>query len=280
MYIGIDIGGTNIRVAGFTDLTKPEAVNTAKFPTLNDYQQDLTNIVASIQTMAAGTPVEAIGIGVAGMLNKEKSLLVFSPNLDDWINKPLQQDLETICKAPVYLENDAMVSARGEAYYGLGKGRDFLFVIWGTGIGGALIKQIEKKTYVFPSEPGHQILVPDGEVCNCGQKGCFEAYCGGGSIKKRTGKKFKDLTDEEAEKLFVYFSQGLTNLLAMNYSDLVILSGSGALLQKQRLPKLQQMLSERLKIHKTPELLVSELGDLGALYGALALIQEAKANRH
>jgi|SRR5579885_2868321 len=272
MYIGIDIGGTNIRVAGFTKRTKPEVPEIVRFPVRNNYQIDLQRLIEAIREVSKDQKIQGIGIGIAGVLDKNKSSLRVSPNLSNWITKPLKKDLEGEFSVPVFIENDALVSAIGEANFGLGKGKDFLFMVWGTGVGGAVVKQIDGKVYAFPSEPGHQIIMYKGELCLCGQRGCVEAYCGGGNLKRKYGDGLDAIPDKEWDIIFRNFARGVSNYVAANFSELVVLTGTVSQKQKKRVARLPALVSETLKIYPSPKVVVSELGDLGALYGALSLI--------
>lgn len=100
--------------------------------------------------------------------------------------------------------------------------KSFLFINWGSGIGGAYARFLNGNWEVLPSELGHQILEVGGRECSCGQKGCLEAYCGGEFIKKYSGKMAKELDQESWGKVEEVFSVGLTNLIAILLPEKII----------------------------------------------------------
>ena len=102
-------------------------------------------------------------------------------NLPDWTMKPIKQFLQDRFGVPVKLLHDAQGAALGEAIFGAARHTDrFVYFIWGTGIGAADIKKIDdQRYYMFSFENGHHIMDWEGKQCNCGQRGCPEAWLGG-----------------------------------------------------------------------------------------------------
>lgn len=183
-YVGIDLGGTNI-VAGVVD---EEYKIIAKAKTKTENGREAKEIVQSMIDTAlkaveeAGITmeqVESVGIGSPGMVDTEKREVVYAGNLK-FLNTPIGQWVEDGLHVPVYLANDADAAAYGEFKAGAGKGcKSMVAVTLGTGVGSGII--INNKIYsgfgFAGGEFGHSVLVANGRPCNCGRKGCIEAYC-------------------------------------------------------------------------------------------------------
>lgn len=262
MYIGIDVGGTNIRIASFETLNS-SLDKIIKFDTLNNYRKDITNIKKAITNLTDKKP-EGIGIGVAAFLDKNNNQIINANNINDWNGKNLKSNLEDIYKCKVLVENDATVAALGEAQFGKGIGlEEFLYITWGTGIGGTFIRRFDKKLLFIPSQPGHQIIEKDGLLCSCGQRGCLEAYCGGWAINKNNQEKIED-----------YFVLGLINILNIYPVSQIIFGGSIALNQKEKVKRIMESVAENLKMVNIPEFQFSDLGEKAGLLGATVLFSD------
>jgi N-acetylglucosamine repressor len=121
-------------------------------------------------------PVFGIGLGVPGLVNQTSGVLLFAPNLG-WSDVSLRELLEHQVQAPLFLDNEANLAALGEAYFGAGQGGDcVLYVSAGVGLGGGIVLngQVLLGSAGFAGEVGHMTLEPDGHLCNCGNRGCWE----------------------------------------------------------------------------------------------------------
>jgi glucokinase len=272
MYISIDTGGTHIRIGAFNSLKNPRLQDYIKLKTRNSYQQDINTIKKGIHKLTA-KKVKGMGMGVAGILNENKSGFLNLTNIPDWAGKPLQRDLEKACNCAVVLGNDATAAAVGEALYGHGKGRDFIFIIWGTGIGGTAVSFIQGRPRVTPFEPGHQIIDWKGRKCSCGQKGCLETFCGGEGIKRRFHKPAEKLNSKEWDKVISHFAQGLLNITMIRPADLIILSGGIAVNQIGRIKQIKAVMKKRTLIYPAPNIKLSKFREDTGLYGALGLLR-------
>jgi glucokinase len=195
MRIGIDIGGTKI-VAGLTDnsgkvLAKKRILvgHDKRYRIVRDAIIDLVRNVLSESNVHAEA-LDRIGVASAGQVDIGFRKIIFSPNLG-WHNVPLRDDIEDALKIHTFVDNDVNAATYGEWRFGAARGADnVLGVFIGTGIGGGII--INGKIYRGFSnsgaEIGHIILNPFGYPCNCGNTGCFEAYCGGAYIVERVRK--------------------------------------------------------------------------------------------
>lgn len=271
MQLCLDIGGTKIRVALSSD---GQSLTTTKIiPTANNYNQDLTSIKQVVNELRNGQKINKVVCGIAGPLNKEKTHLVKSPHLSGWINKPFKKDLETIFNAYVHLENDTVLGGLGEANLGAGKDHKIVaYIAIGTGVGGSRIVDRKLDSNSLGFEPGHQIIIPDGNDCACGGKGHLESYIGGQYLEKYYQKRAEDIKDEKVwDQVTKYLSIGLTNTIVHWSPDIVILGGSVS--QSIPLDTVKNYLRQYLTIFpQSPIIKKASLGDNAGLYGALVLV--------
>lgn len=170
--IGVDIGGTNLRVALVSE--EGRIIEKIKQPSTGDVMSSLrTSVERLAREGAAG-----IGIGVAGILDREDMRVIKSPNLPS-INGKSFRDLGLAL--PMVVENDANAAALGERWMGAGRDyRNFVLMTLGTGIGGGIIHHGE--LLGVAAEIGHMSIVADGEKCPCGNYGCLENYASARAI--------------------------------------------------------------------------------------------------
>ncbi|WP_457966716.1 ROK family glucokinase [Arthrobacter sp. D1-29] len=183
LAIGIDIGGTKV-AAGVVD-ADGRILNEARRSTPgNDPRAVERVIVELVQELGAGHRVWSVGIGAAGWMDLEGGTVLFSPHLA-WRNEPLRANLQRLLRRPVLLTNDADAAAWAEWRFGAGHGQDRLVCITlGTGIGGAMVMdgRVERGRYGVAGEFGHQIIMPGGHRCECGNRGCWEQYASGNAL--------------------------------------------------------------------------------------------------
>jgi len=186
--IGIDIGGTVIKGALFA--SNGSLVQKRSVETLADKGRDavLKNLTALIHSLhSTDKRVSAVGIGVAGVLDQHKEVLLQSPNIKVLEQVPLQKMLGESLHLPVFLENDANAAALGEKWAGAGRELDnFLLITLGTGIGGGFIlnNELWSGENGKAGELGHMVVATDGQLCSCGKRGCLEAYSSATAIKR------------------------------------------------------------------------------------------------
>lgn len=193
-FIGIDVGGTMIKGALFDSrgkLIKKDSVATQA----NKEERFFENIVSLIHLLQKGKGhVAALGIGLPGVLDKERETLIESPNLPNLHNVQIKKRLTTALDIPVFFENDANIAALGELWTGAGKGlTNFLLCTLGTGIGSGLILNGNLWTGEEgkAGEFGHMIVNPDGARCACGKRGCLEAHSSGTAITRMAKEALK-----------------------------------------------------------------------------------------
>lgn len=193
-YIGVDLGGTNIKIGCFDPELKligktsvatkadmgPEAV-------VERMGEAIEKLLSDCELSKAD--ITAAGIGTPGPAKYKEGVIIRSTNMPEFVNVPIRQMLsERIGGKPVVFENDANVACWGEYAVGAGKGAEnMVFFTLGTGIGGGIINQgkLLDGSGDNAAELGHIIIHPGGRSCNCGQKGCVEAYASASATARR-----------------------------------------------------------------------------------------------
>ena len=191
-YIGIDLGGTNLRAA-IADTDTGEISHQRKCPTLAAEGQEavIGRIVELIRELlevggAHDCDIKGVGIGVPGTPDIDRGVIQFLPNLPGkWRDVPLQSIIEEQVKLPVALINDVRAITLGEWMFGAGRGAETLVCLAiGTGIGGGVVVngQFHLGIGGTAGEFGHHVVEVDGLPCGCGGKGCLELYASGPAI--------------------------------------------------------------------------------------------------
>jgi len=117
-----------------------------------------------------------VSVGVPGLVDQNSGSLLFAPNLK-WHDVPLRQIVEGKFDAPIVIDNEASIAALGEYYFGAAQGfEEVLYISAGVGLGGGIVHEGRTFSGVtgFGTEFGHMTMDPDGELCNCGNYGCWE----------------------------------------------------------------------------------------------------------
>jgi glucokinase len=184
--VGIDIGGT--KIAGALVDEQGQIHNELKVSSpIDDADQMLETIASLVAELTAGQQVAGVGVAAAGFMSKDREIMYHSPNISAWRNEPLKKRLETKLGQPVMLENDANAAGWAEFRFGAGaKSKSMIMITIGTGLGGAIISDgvLLNGGFGIGGELGHVTLIPGGQSCGCGQKGCVEAYCAGTALLK------------------------------------------------------------------------------------------------
>ena len=273
MYLVFDIGGSNIRIGVSAD---GQNITDSKIVPLNpDFEQGILIFKQTADELSKGEQIQAVAGGIAGPLDKEKTMLVASPNIPEWVNRPLKNRLQETFNCPVILENDSALVSLGEATKGPGANHQIVAcVALGTGVGGARIVngKIDQSSLGF--EPGHQIIIPDGEGCNCGGKGHLEAYVGGFYIQRKYHQKAEDIKDSAVwDGIAKHLAIGLNNTTVHWSPDIIILAGS--VTESIPLENVNRYFRQFCTIFSSPpEIVKGTLGNDAGLYGALALINQ------
>lgn len=264
MYILFDIGGTKMRIALSGDGKKIDDVIIVYTP--RDFSEGIGLFVAKALELAGNKPVKAVVGGLAGPLDRERTMSINPPNLPEWKNKPFKLELEKRLNTEVHIVNDASLAGLGEAVYGAGKGKKIVaYMTISTGIGGARVVggRIDVSSMGF--EPGHQIVDMASGLD-------LEQMASGGAIKRKYGKKPREITD-------TVFWDGITRVLAVGISNTIvhwspdIMILGGGMMQSLSIDAVRGYVREYCRIFPDiPAIEKSMLGDEAALYGALVYI--------
>lgn len=230
--LGVDIGGTSVKVGLFT----PEdgLLETDSFPTpLKDVQA----LIDALLPYAEKWQPERVGIGSAGSIHTDTGL-VYAGNLD-WWGVPLRELAEKTLHLPVWVDNDAQAALMAEVYNGECKGMDTcIYLTLGTGIGGAAI--INGKPWRghnnIALELGHMITHGDGLPCTCTRRGCFEVYASARALERSAGgRKTTEIIEGvkagDAEMTRVWndylheLGLGLNNIVSIFSPQIIVLGG-------------------------------------------------------
>jgi glucokinase len=275
MYLGIDIGGTTARISVFASLNDVAEYGRQEFPVGTSFEDDMTRLAVICKRLSVeySDEIEGVGLAVAGKVNPLRSHLTGAGNLSHWVGEPIEHMLETQLDCRVVLGNDAEAAALAEALYGRGREDDFWFVIWGTGVGGCLVRHINGNPVALPGELGHQQVKPNSSlVCGCGQKGCLEAFAGGAGIENRLSMPAKDLTPEHWDEVLGWMTIGVHNVVAAQPVPLVVFGGGVANKQQHLLKGLGVLLWQSLRVVDAPRVELSAFGESAGTIGALALL--------
>jgi len=182
IFIGVDLGGTNIEAAA---VRNGEVLVSKKKKTRPEKGADsvIGRIEATVRRVfdkmdAASSDFEGLCIGAPGAVDPSTGIVRAAPNLD-WKDVPLGEELQRRLGFPVFVDNDVNIGVVGEYVHGAGRGALDMVGIWvGTGIGGGIVVngQLVKGFRGAAGEIGHVVVQPHGRRCGCGRQGCVEAY--------------------------------------------------------------------------------------------------------
>ncbi|MBQ9390501.1 MAG: ROK family protein [Synergistaceae bacterium] len=300
-YVGIDIGGTNIKTGVVTETG--EIVSEHSIPTRAERSQNevLKDIIASVRESVAGANVNpddilAAGMGTPGFIDSKNGIVIYNNNLG-WRDFRIAPEMSRVLGIPVTLENDADAAALGEVIAGSAKGtKSAMIITLGTGVGTGYV--VDGKI-VRGCEFGHMVIEFGGRRCTCGRKGCFETYCSAtglinmtkeliaqnpegktaliaakeGSVGGQTVFEAADEGDREAAELIdryiSYLACGLVNLINGLQPETISLGGGVAKQGERLLKPLRQKVG--LEIYEGitfPKIVNCTLGYKAGLIGA------------
>lgn len=301
--IGMDVGGTNLRVGVFEGFTLLEETRfQADFSGICQqnspqiaWQKILACLAESINSVFRRFPeAQAIGIGFPGFIDPKTANIAQSPNLPGLENVNLSKDLSALLGKNVVVENDANAAAYGEfclLNQAKKKSDGLVYLGLGTGVGGGLV--IDGKPLVgqhgCAMEAGHLIVEPGGRLCGCGNHGCLEQYASASGVSKTylaaTGQNFSaaniaalaDQGDTNAQQAYDLAAQTLAQALAsmlkvVDVSHVVIGGGMVAawhLMQATFFARLNQDLIPVLRGKISVD--ISGAGDSAGMLGAARL---------
>jgi glucokinase len=310
-YIGIDLGGTNIKIgclaANMKLLWKTSIPTDAQMgpSAVIDRIADVIKEMASKKNTPLET-IKAVGIGSPGPAKYSEGILICCANLPKFVDVPISRMLQKKLGKPVILENDANAACFGEFVAGAGKNiKNMVFFTLGTGIGAGIISdgKLLQGSSGNAAELGHTIVSINGRLCTCGQKGCAEAYASASNTAKRAteaieageksslksldkitckdvfehsakgDKLAKKITDETAEVLGVL----CVNALHCTEPERIVFAGGMIAAGDILLDRIKYYFKQhvwKLKQEDGIEICFATLGEDAGIIGAAALARE------
>jgi len=182
--IGIDVGGTKVLGGVVTD--SGEILTTLRKETPAQGGRALIECIASVaRELMADNNVTAVGISAAGFISSDRRTVLATPNISSWNGIDINEQLADLLGVPIVVENDANAAIWGEFKFGAGKGlKNLIALTLGTGVGGGIIANghLYRGAFGIGAELGHIRLIPNGQQCGCGARGCLEQYASGTAL--------------------------------------------------------------------------------------------------
>ncbi len=310
--VGVDIGGT--KVAGGLVTDEGVVLRTAGRSTPGASPAETEDaIVAVVEELAAAAaePLVGVGVGAAGWFDRTGDTVLFSPHLA-WRNTSLRRDLARRLQLPLWVGNDADAAAWAEYRFGAARGAELALVITlGTGIGGGIVLggRLQRGAHGVAGEWGHMRVVPDGRLCACGNRGCWEQYASGTALAQtarevavnspaaaarlleRVSGRADALTGEDVAQAAAagdalageliaevghWLGQGIADLSAVLDPDVVVIGGGVSALGEAVLGPARERLRRALPgrgFRPGPEVVAAALGPQAGLVGAADLVR-------
>jgi predicted NBD/HSP70 family sugar kinase len=270
MYIVADIGGTKTRIAKSADLEgidEPIVIETPKH-----YDEGVATVIQIVKEMSHGEKLDAFALDIAGLISPDGEIPVAAPHLPDLKGRPLGRELSAALSTRVHVLNDTAQVGLGEAMYGAGKGAHIVvYVTVSTGVNGVRIVdgKIDPAAYGF--EIGGQYLM----IATAPKT--LEDLVSGRAIQEKyeINPKLIEKDSPVWEELARLFAFGLHNTILHWSPDRVVLGGSmfndiGISVDRVRFHVGEIM----RKFPQVPEIVHSQLGDLGGLWGGIARLKQ------
>ena len=197
--LGYDVGGTKLGIGLAT--ADGKLLAQARLENKDTYPEDiLPKLVTIAGELAAAAGIQVSDIAAFGISSPYPAdavhgIMTAPPNNPKWRNVPILQYLRDKLGIDGCFENDANCGALAEWYFGAARGcTDFIYLTMSTGIGAGIVAEgkLVRGTVLNAGEVGHVVIQLDGRKCNCGQNGCYEAYCGGRAVAQRLQEELKD----------------------------------------------------------------------------------------
>jgi glucokinase len=308
--LGIDIGGT--KVAGGVVAPDGTVLDTAQRGTPGHSVKETEDAIAAVvDELAARTDggVAAVGVAAAGWFDRTGDTVLFSPHLA-WRNSPLRRELAERLRRPLWVGNDADAAAWAEYRFGAARNASLaLMITLGTGIGGGIVidGRLHRGAHGVAGEWGHMRVVPDGLLCACGNRGCWEQYASGtalrraarevarsspaaaagllervegvpdrltGEIVARAAAEGDPLAAELITEVGSWLGQGIADLSAVLDPEVVVIGGGLSALGEVVLAPARERVSHALPgraFRPGPRIAVAELSAQAGLVGAADL---------
>ncbi|MET1053424.1 MAG: copper homeostasis protein CutC [Mycetocola sp.] len=292
VVIALDIGGTTLKGAIVDASGRTIATRTAGVGRTGDETiEHVIALLTGLRDHARGTGHAVVGVGVVtpGMVDAENGIVRFASSLD-WTNVPLGPIVSAELGVPVELGHDVRASGLAESLLGASAGVDnAVLVAIGTGVAASVLSDGHPVVGAITTagELGHIPVIPDGELCSCGQHGCLEVYLSGAGLARRYaalgGTGGLDAaavagrlgSDPIADRVWAdgvrAFALGLTTVTLLIDPAVVVLAGGVSRAGSTLLDPLRAELDELLAWRDSPEIRLSQLGTAGGRIGAAVI---------
>jgi len=309
-YLGIDVGGTRIK-GGIVDGDGLVLAQGSVETDIKDLTGSVIKLSEELLQKAALKKIDiaGIGMGIPGIIDGEAGIITYSNNLELKDVKIVKEIAKAWGKdaPPIAITNDANAAALGECKFGSGKKYNSLIMITlGTGLGSGIV--IDGKIFEgnkgAGAEVGHMVIKSGGEPCNCGRRGCFEAYCSANALKRETkraleadknskmwegitekdkisGKlafdyKDKDVTAKKVVNNYISdLAEGLINISNIFRPEIILIGGGVSAQGENMLQFLREAFDGKLfglELGPKVELAAASLGNDAGFLGAAALV--------
>lgn len=186
LTVGVDVGGTKV-LGGVVDAAG-KVLATSRRDTPREGGSELTKTIAEVALeLMQEHSITAVGVSAAGFVSSDRKTMLATPNIADWNGVQLDIELTKLIGLPVVIENDANAAAWGEAKFGAGRNQAHMMMLTiGTGVGGGIVvnNELYRGAFGIAAEFGHLRVVPEGHLCGCGARGCFEQYASGSALRR------------------------------------------------------------------------------------------------
>lgn len=294
-YIGIDIGGTNIRASILDDnyniIDKFKIENEVK----RGPKENINKLCDEIKRRWFKYNIKSIGIGCPGPLDLKKGIIINPPNLIGWENFEIKKYIENIFNIPVAINNDANIAGYSEAKVGAGKGAESLYYLTlSTGVGGGFIYkgEIVNGFNNIAAEINNMIINEDTYSHNGLNKGGVEGQCSGVSISRiasnvldsdiQTEDVFReaDLGNQYCKEILnkwvLNISKAIANIIVVVDPEVIVLGGSVILNNKSYLDKIIMQVKKLVFKGTNVNIKLAEMGDDAGLIGSGILASTLK----
>lgn len=306
MYIGIDLGGTNIAAGIVND--KGEIIIKDSIPARSERSgdevaEDMAKLSLDLIERAGikKEDVLHIGVGTPGLVDSERGIIKQASNLN-FADFPMKEKMESLTGIETNVENDANCAAYAESLYGSSKGeKNSVMITIGTGVGGGII--VDGKIYTghdfAAGEIGHMVICAGGKKCGCGRLGCYEAYASAtglidltkeaamanpdsllakiplneinGKTAFEAERKGDKVAAEVVDKYIYYLAIGIGDLIRVLYPDVLVIGGGVSKEGDGLFIPLREKVREEVAFDHKTKILKASLGNDAGIVGAAML---------
>lgn len=202
LAVGVDIGGTKI-AAGVVDAEGRILAHDRRPTTPRDADGINRAIIEIVSGFARSYEFSSVGIAAAGFVSADRVTVTYGTNIPAWRDYPLGTHVAELLGSDVtvVVENDANAAGWAEFVHGSGRGTSTMMMLTiGTGLGAAMVVEgsLVRGAYGFAGELAHVRVVPDGHLCGCGLRGCWEQYASGSALVREARKVAMESPDQAA----------------------------------------------------------------------------------